>query len=100
MASTIDQSKTPALPPPNGITSNLQNPHNSLRPIWIMSLTICLFFPSVLVPLRLYIKAFVMESLQLVDCKFPAIFHSLPLSDKAKSITSVLCLSLRLLTRS
>lgn len=63
----MDPTTTPALPPPNGITSNLQNPHNSLRVIWIISLAISLFFPSVLVPLRLYIKTFVMKSLQLVD---------------------------------
>lgn len=78
MASTMDPTKTPALPPPDGIASNLQNPHNSLRAIWIIALTISLFFPSVLVPLRLYIKAFVMKSLQLVDRKFFAfVCHSL-----------------------
>ena len=67
MVSTMDPSTTPALPPPNGITPNLQNPHNSLRVIWIIALAISLLFPSILVPLRLYIKAFLMRSLQLVD---------------------------------
>ena len=78
MAATNDPTKTPALPPPDGIASNLENPYNSLRAIWIISLTICLFFPSILVPLRLYIKTLVMKSLHVADCEFLAFILQTP----------------------
>ena len=91
MASSMDPTKTPALPPPNGITSNLEHPHNSIRAIWLVACTLGLLFPSILVPLRLYIKLFLMKSLQLVDSESSSV-TSPPTSAQMLRIPPVFCI--------
>ena len=57
-----------ALPPPPGVTPNL-NGGNPLEATYTASLVVMLLFPAVMVPLRLYTKAYIIKSLKATDCK-------------------------------
>ena len=58
-----------ALPPPPGVIPSLVDSNDNMRKIWLAGNIICLIIPSVLVPLRFYVKGHVMKDLRLTDCK-------------------------------
>ena len=61
---------TVALPPPPGITPNLVNPKDDLRKAWLPAILVCLIIPSILVPLRVYVKGHIIKGFGLTDGKY------------------------------
>ena len=67
MAATINPLQMPAIEPPPGQTSNLVNPTNSLHTVVIVTLVICLIPPTILIPLRMYVRTRILKAFELVD---------------------------------
>jgi hypothetical protein len=57
----------PVLPPPPGVQSNWVNPENQ-KDAMIATHTICLFFVTLCVCIRLYTRRFIAGKLGLDDC--------------------------------
>ena len=60
----------PAASSPFGVTPNFNDPPNMNRAFAVV-LTLCVFFPTVAILLRLYTKQFLIRSWEYEDCEFP-----------------------------
>lgn len=56
------------LAPPPGVTPNFVNP-DSLHTEWVLTISICLVFPTIFIILRMYTKLILIKSLGWEDCK-------------------------------
>lgn len=65
----MDLSKTPASPPPPGVTPNFVDPPGSEYEIYSVSLAMCSTATAFLLA-RLYTRGVVLKSLGLDDCRF------------------------------
>lgn len=65
----MDLSKTPASPPPPGVTPNFVDPPGSEYEIYSVSLAMCAT-ATVFLLARLYARGVVLKSLGLDDCRF------------------------------
>lgn len=61
MATTTDPLQTPSQ------KSNLLDPVNHFRTVVIVALVICLLPPTVLIPVRMYVRIQIVKAFQLVD---------------------------------
>lgn len=61
---------TAALPPPPGVLPNLMNSKENLREAWLPATLVCLIIPSILVPLRVYVKGHIMKGFGFTDGKY------------------------------
>ena len=59
----------PGLPPPEGVIPNFDNPYN-YQSLVLMTLVVCFTISTTFVALRMYIRVFLVKSLQWEDCKF------------------------------
>lgn len=59
----------PALPPPNGILSDFDNPRNHNK-AGLAGLVICLTVSTVFLFIRLYMKLFKLKQPHIVECKY------------------------------
>lgn len=64
----MDMSKTPAAPPPPGVTPNFDNPEGSEYEIYSISIALCLTATLTLMG-RLYTRAVILRAVGLDDCK-------------------------------
>ena len=64
----MDLSKTPAAPPPPGVTPNFDNPEGSEYEIYSISIALCLTATLTLMG-RLYTRAVILRAVGLDDCK-------------------------------
>lgn len=63
---------TPALKPPDGQTSNFDNPQSLLK--WdAVAVSVCLSITTILFLLRVYVRAWIKKTWVLEDCKLPTI---------------------------
>ena len=67
-ASGLDPNLTPALNPPPGIKSNLEDPHN-IDPIIKFTFGICLGIGSLFALLRFYTRLFIIKAHGWEDCR-------------------------------
>ena len=58
-----------AIPPPDGVTPNLTDPQGHFVVLWPVYLSLILLPPTLLLPLRLYIRLFMIRKVNFVDCK-------------------------------
>lgn len=65
----MDLANTPALQPPPGLTPNLVNPTSAFQQMLVAIYVTSLILTSIVVPLRLYTKIFIVKSWALEDCK-------------------------------
>jgi hypothetical protein len=56
-----------ALPAPHGVPLDLDISHNPLRATYTAALVMMLIFPTLMVPLRVYTKVFVMKAFKFAD---------------------------------
>ena len=60
----------PGLPPPLGIKPDFEQTPGSFQNLVVMTLVLCLASTSIIVPMRMYIKYFIVKSLRWEDCKY------------------------------
>lgn len=72
--------KVPALPPPPGVTSNLENREVPNHFEWIITATLGFTFTTILILIRIYTKFFIIKSHGWEDCKLLTYSPSLPAS--------------------
>ncbi len=68
-ATIMDFANTPALQPPPGLTPNLVNPSSTFQQALVAVYVTSFILTSIVVPLRLYTKIFIVRSWALEDCE-------------------------------
>ena len=65
----MDPNNTPALEPPQGVHSNLQEPSSILRGR-IAACSVCLTLATATIVARLYTRKFVLKNFNVEDCTY------------------------------
>lgn len=68
----------PAVTPPSGVISNLDNPPN-IDAICYMTFSLCVSLAILAVIIRVYTKYFLIRSIAYEDCEYGKLFSSAPI---------------------